>query len=86
MAIKDMQLSVRFFALYRERAGRSLAAIDAPDNATVADLIALLRRQFPRLAPPEVSIVVAVNQEYAAPDQTLHPGDEICLIPPVSGG
>lgn len=81
-----MQLSVRFFALYRERAGRSLAAIDAPDNATVADLIALLRQQFPRLAPPEASIVVAVNQEYAEPDAILRPGDEICLIPPVSGG
>ena len=86
MAIKDMQLSVRFFALYRERAGHSVAAIDAPDNATVGDLIALLRRQYPRLAPPEASIVVAVNQEYAEPGQTLHPGDEICLIPPVSGG
>lgn len=81
-----MQLAVRFFALYRERAGCNLAPVEMPAGATVADLVTELRRQFPRLAPPEVSIVVAVNAEYADPDTPLHPGDEICLIPPVSGG
>ncbi len=81
-----MQLTVRFFALYRERAGRSAATVEAPAKATVADLVSLVRQQFPRLAPPEAQIVVAVNEEYAEPDTALHPGDEICLIPPVSGG
>ena len=81
-----MELAVRFFALYRERAGCSLAPVEAPNGATVAQLVGLLRQRYPRLAPPEVSIVVAVNEEYAEPDTVLHPGDEICLIPPVSGG
>ncbi len=81
-----MQLTVRFFALYRERAGRSAATVETPAGATVADLVGLIRQQFPRLAPPEAQIVVAVNEEYAEPDTALHPGDEICLIPPVSGG
>lgn len=81
-----MQLTVRFFALYRERAGRSAATVETPAGATVADLVGLVRQQFPRLAPPEAQIVVAVNEEYAEPDTALHPGDEICLIPPVSGG
>jgi molybdopterin converting factor small subunit len=49
-------------------------------------LLNTVREQFPRLAPPEVQIVVAVNEEYAEPDTPLSAGDEICLIPPVSGG
>ena len=81
-----MELSVRFFALYRERAGCSVTRVSAPENSTVADLVASLRESFPRLAPPDVKIVVAVNEEYAEPDLTLKAGDEICLIPPVSGG
>ena len=81
-----MQLSVRFFALYRERAGCGLAPVVAPDGATVADLVGIVRQRFPTLAPPEVQIVVAVNEEYADPDTVLREGDEICLIPPVSGG
>ncbi len=82
----DMQLSVRLFALYRERAGCGLTSVDVPEGATVADLADAVRRRFPSLAPPEVQIVVAVNEEYAEPETVLRAGDEICLIPPVSGG
>lgn len=81
-----MELSVRFFALYRERAGCSVAPVSVPEGSTVADLVVAVRQLFPRLAPPDVSIVVAVNEEYAEPEALLHSGDEICLIPPVSGG
>ena len=81
-----MELSVRFFALYRERAGCSVAQVTVPQDSTVADLVAAVRERFPRLAPPEVKVVVAVNEEYAEPDTTLKVGDEVCLIPPVSGG
>ena len=81
-----MELSVRFFALYRERAGCSVTTVAVPDGATVADLVASVRSLYPRLAPPEVRIVVAVNEEYAEHESLLQAGDEICLIPPVSGG
>jgi MoaE-MoaD fusion protein len=81
-----MLLDVRFFALYRERAGHSQLSLELPEGATVDDLTREVRRQFPRLAPPEAKIVVAVNTEYAHPDTVLHEGDEICLIPPISGG
>ena len=81
-----MELSVRFFALYRERAGCGVAQVTIREGATVADLVATVRERFPRLAPPEVQIVVAVNEEYAEPETALSAGDEICLIPPVSGG
>ena len=78
--------NVRFFALYRERAGGALHTFHLPSGSTVAELVSAVRRQFPSLAPGSVDIVVAVNQEYAHMDQVLKEGDEIALIPPVSGG
>ena len=82
----DMQFDVRLFALYRERAGASVISVEVPEDATVGALTDVVRAMHPRLAPPEVRIVVAVNAEYADDDQALSPGDEVCLIPPVSGG
>ena len=81
-----MEITVRFFALYRERAGRNAFPVQLAQGATVADLTAEVLRQFPSLAPPQVQIVVAVNADYAEPEVVLHPGDDVCLIPPVSGG
>ena len=81
-----MEFAVRLFALYRERAGCSTVSLQVPDGATVADLTEEVRRRFPQLAPPQVQIGVAVNAEYADEDLVLQPGDDVCLIPPVSGG
>ena len=81
-----MELVVRFFALYRERAGRTTLPMELPEGATVADLTVEVRRLFPMLAPPAVQIVVAVNADYADQDTVLRQGDDVCLIPPVSGG
>lgn len=81
-----MELNVRLFALYRERAGRNTVSVSVPESATVSDLTNEIRRQLPNLAPPEVKIVVAVNTDYADYEVVLQPGDDICLIPPVSGG
>lgn len=81
-----MEIEVKFFALYRERAGCNETVLTLPEGATVADLTDEVRQKYPRLAPPDVNIVVAVNADYAEPETVLKPGDEICLIPPVSGG
>ena len=83
---RAMELAVQLFALYRERAGVRRFELTLPDGATVSDLTAAVRQRFPMLAPPEVDIVVAVNTDYADPETVLQPGDEVCLIPPVSGG
>ena len=55
-------------------------------GSTVDDLTDAVRLRYPRLAPPDVKIVVAVNADYAEPEVVLKPGDDVCLIPPVSGG
>jgi molybdopterin synthase catalytic subunit len=81
-----LKVSVYLFALYRERAGRGHLSLDLPPDATVSHAVEEVRQLFPDLAPPEVNIVVAVNTEYADPDLELHDGDDLALIPPVSGG
>ena len=81
-----MDIVVRFFAIYRERAACNSHELGLPEGATVADMTIEIRKIFPRLAPLEVNIVVAVNADYAESDVLLHQGDDVCLIPPVSGG
>jgi molybdopterin synthase catalytic subunit len=81
-----VKVNVHFFALYRERAGRNQIALELGPGATVSHLVGEIRRLFPDLAPPTVDIVVAVNAEYADPALALLDGDDIALIPPVSGG
>jgi molybdopterin synthase catalytic subunit len=76
-----MQVSVRLFAGLRERAGRSEVSLELPDGALVGDAMAHLRDLV-----GGIPVVMAVNQEYAEPDVPLRPGDELALIPPVSGG
>ena len=83
---ESLEVVVRFFALYRERAGRGALPINMSPGSTLSQLIEEIRVRFPKLAPPEVSIVAAVNGEYGSPDTVLHDGDDIALIPPVSGG
>jgi molybdopterin synthase catalytic subunit/molybdopterin converting factor small subunit len=74
-----MLVSVRLFAGLRERAGASHVDVELPEPATVADLLAAMG-----LAPR--SCVAAINREYAGPESPIAPGDEVALVPPVSGG
>lgn len=76
-----MKVRVRLFAGVRERAGRDELELELPEGARVADALA----QLAHLAPG-VSLVLAVNREYAEPDAVLAPGDELAVVPPVSGG
>jgi molybdopterin synthase catalytic subunit/molybdopterin converting factor small subunit len=76
-----VRVSIRLFAGLRERAGRDELELELPDGARVADALA----QVQHLAPG-VSLVLAVNREYADGDVVLQPGDELAVVPPVSGG
>jgi molybdopterin converting factor subunit 1 len=76
-----MQVHIRLFAGLRERAGASEVALELPDGASVADALAQLQH-----LTGDVPVVMAVNQEYADATMPLASGDELALIPPVSGG
>src|SRR3954463_10045996 len=77
-----MEVTVRLFAMLRERAGARELTLTLPDGARVSDALAALGD----VAPPELPLVMAVNREYARDDRVLGAGDELALIPPVSGG
>src|SRR2546421_10480168 len=76
-----MRVRVRLFAALRERAGASEIELELPDGARVRDALEQIRG-----LTDGVPVVMAVNQEYADPAAPLAPGDEMALIPPVSGG
>jgi molybdopterin synthase catalytic subunit len=76
-----VEVTVRLFAMLRERAGAREVTLELPDGARVGDAIAALGGVV-----DGVPVVMAVNREYAPEDAVLDPGDELALIPPVSGG
>jgi molybdopterin converting factor subunit 1 len=81
-----MHVSVRLFALAKERAQRSQVELELPAAATVADLRAALRARWPELAALWAHALIAVDQEYAEEGAIIPPGAELAVIPPVSGG
>jgi MoaE-MoaD fusion protein len=81
-----MTVYLRFFASLRERLQSSAAERRLPDGATVADVWAALCRERADLVPLSASVSFAVNREYVERDHVLADGDEVALIPPVSGG
>jgi MoaE-MoaD fusion protein len=76
-----MRVTVRLFAGLRERAGASEVTLELPDEARVADALRAVGD-----ITEGISVVMAVNREYADETRTLQAGDELALIPPVSGG
>ena len=83
----DPVLVVRLFARARDLAGGADSlSLRPPLPATVGELRARLASECPALAPLLERSAVAVNQEFAEDSQELHAGDEVALIPPVSGG
>jgi molybdopterin synthase catalytic subunit len=76
-----MQVTVRLFAGLRERAGTGRTELELPDGATVADVWPALA-----LGDEPAGLLYAVNRAYTEADRPLADGDEVALIPPVSGG
>jgi len=76
-----MEVKVRLFAMLRERAGAREVSLELPDGASVRDALDRLGD-----IAEDIPLVMAVNRDYAPEDQVLGPGDELALIPPVSGG
>jgi len=76
-----MRVSVRLFAGLRERAGEDRIELELPDRASVGDALAALAE-----LTGGIRVVMAVNREYANASTPLSAGDELALIPPVSGG
>jgi molybdopterin synthase catalytic subunit len=81
-----VNLRVLYFAVVRERLGRDADALELPAGATVAMLLDELERRHPGIAALRPALKVAVNEGFVALTHPLADGDEVALIPPVSGG
>lgn len=66
--------------------GQNELAIDLPDGATVADVLAELYRRFPQLHDAEKTMLMAVGVEFADRASVLCDGDVLSLMPPLQGG
>ena len=81
-----MQITVKLFAILRDRAGVSELSIDLSEDASVASAAEQLANRLPSIRDLLPRVAFALNREYVAGDTILRDGDELALIPPVSGG
>jgi molybdopterin converting factor subunit 1 len=83
---ESVKITVKFFASYRDIAGRSEEIQVLNEGATVSDLLLFLGEKYPKLGGLTDTIIASVNKKYAREEVVLKEGDEVALLPPVSGG
>lgn len=81
-----MNVNVRLFARYRELAGASTLSLDVPANCTAIDVFDRVAERYPEMQPMRQSTLMAVDAEFIRPETELRDGEELALMPPVSGG
>src|SRR5947208_14987178 len=81
-----MQVRVLFFGVLKDIVSRSAETLDLPEGAVAADVVKHYERFVSAKNGILSSVAISINQEYSNPNTTLHAGDEIALLPPVSGG
>jgi MoaE-MoaD fusion protein len=81
-----VQIRILFFGMLKDLAGRSSESLNLPEPATLGDVLRHYEERIPRLRAMVPSLAMSINQEYADRETQLKAGDEIALLPPVSGG
>ena len=81
----DLQLKILAFGITKDIVGGSSFEVTLAEGSTVSDLKNYLKEQFPAMGDL-AALLIAVNSEYGEETQVLKKGDDIALIPPVSGG
>ena len=81
-----MQITVRLFSSARDVANTDRLDLDLPATSTIADAASALTNRSPALSPLLARCAFAVNREYVRGDHLLSDGDELAILPPVSGG
>jgi molybdopterin converting factor subunit 1 len=79
-----MRIRVLYFGVLKDLLGRDRTTMEVAEGLPVAGLVEI-HRGVVKTAVWD-SLAVAVNQEYARADDVLHDGDEVAMLPPVSGG
>ena len=79
-------IKVLLFGAAADRAGTREIELPVDEGMTLAEIWSLLAGRHPDLAPMRDTLAFAVNGEYARGDAGVSPGDEVAVLPPVSGG
>ena len=79
-------IKVLLFGAAADRAGTREVELEIQASVTLAEIWPLLVERHPDLAPMRDTLAFAVNDEYAGAEDTVSPGDEVAVLPPVSGG
>lgn len=79
-------IRVLFFGAAADRAGTRTTELPVEEGMTLAEVWPLLVEIHPDLAPMRDTLAFAVNEEYARWEAGVAPGDEVAILPPVSGG
>ena len=77
---------MKLFAGAAELIGRRELTVTLEPDATVDAAFTAIAAEHPGIAAMRPILRFAVNHDFAEPDRVLHDGDELALIPPVSGG
>ena len=80
-----MQIDILAFGITKDILGKTLVNIEIPEGSSVQQLKEKLIASYPKMQEL-TSLLIAVNEEYGDEKQIIQAGDEIALIPPVSGG
>lgn len=81
-----MRITVRFFAILKDHAGTDQTVLDLTPGSTVEHAIQTIKGCHPAIAKDLNRAAFAVNRSYVKAQAILKDGDELALIPPVSGG
>jgi len=79
-------IRVLLFGAAADRAGTREIELQVEEGVTLEEIWPLLAERHPDLAPMRDTLAFAVNGEYARGDTSVSPGDEVAVLPPVSGG
>lgn len=81
-----MRVHLVYLGQLKESVGRLSETVDIPEGSTLRDLLDVCQQNAPSIADFRKILAYSINYEYAGLNQTLKDGDEVALLPPVSGG
>ena len=81
-----MKIKLKLFAFFRQAFGASDLQYEIKTGATAQDLLDDIISKHPTLEKSRNHVVIMINKQAVHPDAPLHEGDEVAILPPVSGG